>query len=295
MITIGIITRNVHGWATTQLSRAIIERGYQPFPMNYRSLYTEISDFGYKVYSGKINLVEKLLALIVRPLGRLSFEQAFFRMDTLHLLEESGVPVINSPKAIEVAINKHRSLALLARHGLKVPYTVVTENINEAVGRLNYEKGVVVKPLFGSKGLGSTLIKDKDFAWRIYADLRFMKHVLYIQEYIEHGGRDIRAFVIGNQVVAAMYRERPGFWKTNISRGAKPVPYKPTADVEELAIRAAKILGCDIAGVDILDVKGEKFIIEVNSQPGWKGIQTVTKVDIAKKIIDYIISEKIKR
>ncbi len=295
MITIGIITRNVHGWATTQLSRAIIERGYQPFPMNYRSLYTVIGDFGYKVYSGKINLVEKLSALIVRPLGRLSFEQAFFRMDTLHLLEESGVPVINSPKAIEVAINKHRSLALLAKHGLKVPYTVVTENVNEAVDRLNYEKGVVVKPLFGSKGLGSTLIKDKDFAWRIYADLRFMKHVLYIQEYIEHGGRDIRAFVVGNQVVAAMYRERLGFWKTNISRGAKPVPYKPTADVEELAIRAAKILGCDVAGVDILDVKGEKFIIEVNSQPGWKGIQTVTKVDIAKKIIDYIINEKIKR
>ena len=295
MITIGIITRNVHGWATTQLSRAIIERGYQPFPMNYRSLYTVIGDFGYKVYSGKINLVEKLSALIVRPLGRLSFEQAFFRMDTLHLLEESGVPVINSPKAIEVAINKHRSLALLAKHGLKVPYTVVTENVNEAVDRLNYEKGVVVKPLFGSKGLGSTLIKDKDFAWRIYADLRFMKHVLYIQEYIEHGGRDIRAFVVGNQVVAAMYRERLGFWKTNISRGAKPVPYKPTADVEELAIRATKILGCDVAGVDILDVKGEKFIIEVNSQPGWKGIQTVTKVDIAKKIIDYIINEKIKR
>ena len=295
MITIGIVTRNVNGWATTQLSRAIIERGYQPFPMNYRSLYTEIGSFGYKVYSDKVDLTEKLSALIVRPLGRLSFEQAFFRMDTLHLLENAGVPVINSPKAIEIAINKHRSLALLASHGIKVPYTVVTENINEAVERLDYRKGVVVKPLFGSKGLGSTLIKDRDFAWRIYADLRFMKHVLYIQEFMEHGGRDIRAFVVGDRVVAAMFRERPGSWKTNISRGAKPVPYKPDPEVEELAIKASKILGCDIAGVDILDIKGEKYVIEVNSQPGWKGIQSVTKVDIAKKIIDYVVEEKIKR
>lgn len=295
MAIIGIVTRNINGWATTQLSRAIIELGHQPFPLNYRTLYTEISDENYKVYSNNVELTKTLNALIVRPLGRLSFEQAFFRMDTLHLLEEAGVPVINSPKAIEIAINKHRTLALLAKNRIKVPYTVVTENINQAVKKLDYSKGIVVKPLFGSKGLGSTLLKDRDFAWRVLADLRFMKHVLYLQRYIEHGGRDIRAFVIGDHVVAAMYREMPGSWKTNISRGAKPRPLRISEDLKELAIKSAKIIGCEVAGVDIIEAKNEKYVIEINSQPGWKGIQQVTRVDIARKIIEYIIKEKIKK
>lgn len=295
MITIGIVTRNVHGWATTQLTRAIIELGYEPFPFNYNSLYTEIYQGGYKVFSNDIDLGGKLSALIVRPFGRLSFEQAFFRMDTLHLIENLGIPVINSPKAIEIAINKHRTLALLAKNGIKVPYTVVTENVNETVKKLNYSKGIVVKPLFGSKGLGSFLLKDRDYAWRVLADLRYLRHVLYLQQLLKHGGKDIRAFVIGDKVVAAMYRELPGSWKTNIARGARPKPLKVTDEIADIAVKSAKIIGCDIAGVDIVESKGEKYVIEINSQPGWKGIQKVTKVDIAKKIIEYVVKEKIKR
>ena len=295
MVTIGIVTRNIHGWATTQLTRAIIELGHEPFPFNFRSLYTEIGENGYKVFSNNVDLGEKLSALIVRPLGRLSFEQAFFRMDTLHLLENLGVPVINSPKAIEIAINKHRTLALLSKNGIKVPYTIVTENVNEAVKRLSFEKGIVVKPLFGSKGLGSFLLKDRDFAWRVLADLRYFRHVLYLQEFLKHGGRDIRAFVVGENVVAAMYRELPGSWKTNIARGAKPKPLKITDEITEIAVKAAKIVGCDVAGIDIVEVEGEKYVIEVNSQPGWKGIQRVTKIDIAKKIVEYVVKEKIRR
>jgi RimK family alpha-L-glutamate ligase len=114
--------------------------------------------------------------------------------------------------------------------------------------------------------------------------------VIYLQEFVPHGTSDIRAFVVDNHVIAAMRRVADG-WKTNYSQGARPAPIELSSAHERLAVKASKAVGCKIAGVDILEGPNGPKIVDVNSQPGWKGLQMVTKVNIAEEIVNFILSE----
>lgn len=233
-------------------------------------------------------------ALIIRPIGRGSLEEIIFRMDLLYRLERLGLLVVNPPKSIERAVDKYFALTLLEEAGLPVPRTVITESSTRALKAFEELGGdVVIKPIFGSRGIGSTRVSDRDVAERIFRALTFHHEVIYIQEYIEHGFTDIRAFVLGDRVLASMRRVADG-WKTNVSQGARPEPLRLEEELEELAVKASKVVGCMVAGVDILEGRGGPMIIEVNSQPGWMGLQSVTETNIAEEIIKYIIS-KIKR
>jgi len=238
-----------------------------------------------------INIVKDLSALITRPIGRGSLEEIIFRMDFLYRLERLGLLIINSPSSIERSVDKYYTLALLEEHGLPVPRTAVTESHREAL-KCFYELGgdIVVKPLFGSRGVGSTRVSDPDVATRVFRAVSFYHGVLYLQEFVPHGVSDVRAFVVGDRVIASMQRVA-GSWKTNVSLGAKPVPLRLTGELEDLAVRTAKVIGCKVAGVDILEGPGGPLIVELNSQPGWRGLQSVTKVSIADEIVRYVLSE----
>jgi RimK family alpha-L-glutamate ligase len=230
-------------------------------------------------------------ALIIRPIGRGSLEEIIFRMDLLYRLERLGLLVVNPPKSIERAVDKYFALALLEEAGLPVPRTIVTESSTRALKAFQELGGdVVIKPIFGSRGIGSTRVSDYDVAERIFRALSFHHEVIYIQEYIEHGFSDIRAFVLGDRVLASMRRVADR-WKTNVSQGARPEPIRLDEGLEELAIRASKAVGCMLAGVDILEGRDGPRIVEVNSQPGWMGLQQVTETRIADEIIRYIMSE----
>ena len=235
-----------------------------------------------------MDLMRSAGAVIVRPIGRGSLEECIFRLDLLHRLERSGVPVVNSPSAIEKAIDKYYSLALLEEGGVPVPRTVVTENPDEAAKAVSELGDVVVKPVFGSRGMGSTRVSDPEIASHIFRSLVYHRHVVYLQEFVPHNNRDIRAFVIGDRVAAAMYRVANN-WKTNIAKGARPLPLKLEDGLEALAVKASKTLGCEVAGVDILESARGPLVIEVNSQPSFAGLQTVTKVDVAQEIVDHIL------
>jgi ribosomal protein S6--L-glutamate ligase/tetrahydromethanopterin:alpha-L-glutamate ligase len=212
-------------------------------------------------------------------------------MDLLYTLERSGVLVVNHPKAIEKCVDKFFALTLLKENGLPVPKTIVTENVKEALkGFKELGEDVILKPLFGSRGVGSTRISDIDVATRIFNSIRFHHGVLYLQEFIHHGDSDVRAFVVNNHVVAAMQRIGNS-WKTNVSQGARPAKIQLTEELEALAVKAANAVGCKVAGVDILNGNKSPSIIEVNSQPGWRGLQSVTKVNIADSIINYVLAE----
>ncbi len=239
---------------------------------------------------GNADLTSELSALFVRPIGRGSLDEIVFQLDILHTLSQEGVSVINAPSAIEKAVDKYRALELLTRAGIPVPTTIVTENVSEAVRAFESFGGeAIVKPVFGSRGIGAARISDIDVAERVFRTLRFYKHVIYVQEFIPHGTSDIRAFVIDGEVVSAMRRNSKS-WKTNVSRGATPTEFEPSQELRKIAVDAAKAIGCDIAGVDVME-NGQSLIVnEVNSQPGWKGLQSITKVDIAGKIADYVIS-----
>jgi len=286
----GIITRDENGWCTTQLREAMKERNITPICFNFSQLVAKVK---YKpvVSIGEIDILQDLSALITRPIGRGSLEEIIFRMDLLYRLERLGMLIINPPSSIERSVDKYYTLALLEEHGLPVPRTAVTESHREALKCFRDLGGdVVVKPLFGSRGVGSTRISDPDVATRVFRTISFYHGVLYLQEFVPHGVSDVRAFVVGDRVIASMQRVA-GTWKTNVSLGAKPVPLWLSEELEDLAVRTAKAIGCKVAGVDILEGPNGPLIVELNSQPGWRGLQSVTNVNIADEIVKYVLSE----
>jgi len=286
----GIITMNENGWCSNQLREAMKRRNITPVCFSFPQLVARVK-YSPKESVGETNLLEDLRTLNIRPIGRGSLEEIIFRMDLLHRLERSGMLVINPPSAIERSVDKYHALTLLEEHGLPVPRTAVTESHVEAL-RSFHELGgnVVIKPLFGSRGIGSTRISDPDVATRVFRTVSFYHGVLYLQEFIPHGFSDIRAFVIGNRVLASMRRVAET-WKTNVSLGAKPMPLKLNEELANLAVKASKVIGCKVAGVDILEGPEGPVIVELNSQPGWRGLQSVTEINIADEIIHFILSE----
>lgn len=252
-----------------------------------------VARVGYKPYLNVRNtsILEELDALIIRPIGRGSLEEIVFRMDVLYRLQRLGLCVINPPEAIEHCVDKYDLLAILEDNGIPVPRTAATENADEALKAFNELGGdVVVKPIFGSRGIGSTRITDAEIASTVFRTVTFYHGVIYLQEFVPHGFSDIRAFIVGDRVVAAM-RRVANSWKTNYSLGARPEPLKLDKALEEMAVKSAKLIECKIAGVDILESHRGPLVVEVNSQPGWRGLQSVAKVNIADEIVDYILSE----
>jgi RimK family alpha-L-glutamate ligase len=286
----GIMTRNPEAWSSTQIREALTKRG---IPYECFTFPRLVARLAYKPYF-KVNgtsLLGDLDVLIIRPIGRGSLEQLVFRMDMLHKLERQGFFMVNPPTAIEHCVDKYDILAVLEDEGIPVPRTLATESVNEALKAFNELGGdVVVKPIFGSRGQGATRVNDVDIADTIFKAITFHHGVIYMQEFVEHGYSDIRAFVVDNRVIASMRRVAQG-WKTNYSRGAKPAPATISKDFEELAIKSAQAVGCKVAGVDILEGPDGPCIVDVNSQPGWKGLQAVTKVNIAEEIVKFVLSE----
>ena len=287
---IGIVTRNMEAWSSTQLREALTKHGISYECFTFPKM---IAQLGQKPYF-KVNdmrLLEELDALVIRPIGRGSLEELVFRMDMLYKLERQGLLVINPAEAIEHCVDKYDILAILEDNGVPVPRTVATESVTEAVKAFNELGGdVVVKPLFGSRGIGATRVVDSEIASTVFKAITFHHGVIYIQEFVPHGYSDIRAFVINNAVMAAMRRVSES-WKTNYSQGARPAPLKLNKDFEELAVKSAKVVGCKIAGVDILEGPNGPVIVDVNSQPGWKGLQMVTKINVADEIVNFILCE----
>lgn len=261
-----------------------------PFCFSFDQLVARVKSKP-EVAVNETDIIGELNALIIRPIGRGSLEEIIFRMDLLHRLERLSVAVINPPLSIERSADKYHTLALLEEHGLPVPKTAVTESPEEALKSFHELGGdIVMKPLFGSRGIGSTRISDSDVATRLFRAIAFYHGVLYLQEFIPHGFSDVRAFVIGDRVVAAMRRVAKS-WKTNVSLGAKPTVLNPSRELEDLAVKTAQVIGCKVAGVDILESQNGPVIIELNSQPGWRGLQSVANVNIADEIVGYIVSE----
>jgi len=289
-LRIGILTKDVNAYGSVTLLNALRKRGIPGTCMSFPQFVARI---GYKPYLsvGRRDLLKDLSALIVRPIGRGSLEEIVFRMDMLHRLKRMGLYIVNPPEAIERCVDKYAILAILEENGIPVPRTAVTESQDEALKAFHDLGGdVVVKPIFGSRGVGSTRISDPEIAQTVFSAITFYHGVIYIQEYVPHGFSDIRAFVIGDQVAAAMRRVATS-WKTNYSQGARPEPIKLDSEMEELAVKSAKLVKCKVAGVDILETPKGPLVVEVNSQPGWRGLQSVASIDIAEAIVDLVLSE----
>ena len=278
------------GWHTDELCRALGERGHLGVVLPYESLVARIANDS-RLESADVPVFDAdvVLARII-PGG--SLEQIIFRVDALHWIEDRGIPVINSPRAIERTVDKFYTSALLREAGLPTPETVVCESIDHAMTAVRAMGDVVIKPIFGSLGHGMVRVSDPDVAIRVVRALEQTRAVFYVQRAIDHGGRDIRAFVVGGRVLGAIERHAPeGDWRTNVARGATARPFHLPAAWEQLALRAAAAVGADYAGVDLLPSRDDDvFVLEVNGIPGWEGLQTATGLDVAGAIVDHAIA-----
>jgi RimK family alpha-L-glutamate ligase len=273
------------GWHTQQLERAAAAQGHEAVILPYEGLVARIGNApGLRSRNTELDSANLVLARII-PSG--SLEQIIFRVDSLHRLEERGTRVVNSPRAIERTVDKLWTSALLEQCGIPTPETVVCEDPEEAAEAFRTLQDVIMKPLFGSMGLGMVRVQDEEMAYRVIRTIEQIRGVYYLQRTIEHDGADIRAFVLGNTVVAAIERRSDG-WRTNISRGGKPRRVTLNDQLSSLAVRAAAAVGAEYAGVDILTGRdGRTYVLEVNGIPGWKGLQQATGLDVAAALIEY--------
>jgi len=276
------------GWHTIELQRALSERGIHSDLMPITRMQAGVAIQPY-LSSRDLDL-DSYEAALVRIIPRGSLEQIIFRMDALHLLEERGVRVLNTAKAIEQTVDKYYTSGLLALAGLPTPRTIVCERSDAALEAfVTLGSDVVVKPLFGSMGLGLVRVDNEDLAYRVFKALELERAVFYLQEFVPHDGRDIRAFVLGDRVLASMERFSAS-WRTNFARGAECRSVHLTPVQEELCLLASKAVGTEYAGVDLLPASsGEVFILEVNGIPGWKGLQATGEIDIAAEIVNYLV------
>lgn len=283
---IGIVG-SPRGWHVQALLEALERKGIsaQCFPIT--RVVARVCDEP-RVRVGE-QALEDCDALIVRSIPAGSLEQIIFRVDVLHRLEALGVKVVNSARTIERTVDKYYTSALLEDAGIPTPRTVVTERFDKAMEAFRELGDVVVKPLFGSEGRGMVRVCDKDAAYRVFRALELGRYVFYLQEFIPHANWDMRAFVIGEEVVAAMVRRAEG-WKTNVAAGASVEPLRLDEELLELSLRASAVLEAEYAGVDVLKAEsGGYYVNEVNGIPGWRGLQETTKLDIAGRIVEHVM------
>jgi RimK family alpha-L-glutamate ligase len=285
---IGILSSQ-QGWHVDELEHALRRHGLVSAFFSITHLAAWIGGRAHLESQGV--RIEDCQALLVRTIPAGSLEQIIFRMDALHRLENIGVRVINPSTAIERTVDKYYTSFILADARIPTPRTMVTEDFDAALEAFHELGGdVVVKPLFGSEGKGMIRLSEVDLAYRAFRVLQQDRTVFYLQEFIPHGHEDIRAFVVGNRVVAAMRRRGTG-WKTNMAQGAQAEPVVLSAPLEELSLRAARLVGTDYAGVDLLPAEdGCTYVLEVNSIPGWRGLQKTTAQNIADVIVEHVLS-----
>lgn len=202
------------------------------------------------------------------------------------LLEEEGHLVINSLDALLSARDKLRTSALLARAGVPTPPAAVVQqsgDLADAFARLGSQ--VIAKPQWGSLGEGIELLHDDDRGRARAAELLEDRGALYLQAFVDHGGRDLRLFVVGDRVEAAMERRAPpDEIRTNLQVGGVGRQIQPDRELREIAVRAARAIGLDWAGVDVAIGPAGPTVLEVNGSPGWEGIDRTTRRDMGEAI-----------
>ena len=288
---IGIVASDREEWHIQRLMKSLKKRKIESYVFPSKRFHSRIG--GIPRISVKDYAIEDFDAVIVRKIPGGTPEQVFYRMDALHRLEEMGVYVMNSADSIERSVDKFYTSGLLEDAGLKTPKTIITERFEDAIEAFRELGGdVVVKPMFGSLGFGMTRVTDVDIAYRVFRALEVINGVYYLQEFIPHRNHDIRSFVVGENVVASMIRSAKS-WKTNIAGGGAALPCELDNPLVEVSVKASKAIGLEYTGVDIMQSEkdGYFYVVELNSTPGWEGLQSVTNREISDLVVDHLLAK----
>jgi ribosomal protein S6--L-glutamate ligase len=284
---IGILSRNRKLYSTRRLVEAASARGHEVRVINHLRCYMNIASFKPSIhYDGA--MLPKLDAII----PRIGASVTFYGAAVVRQFEMLGTFSLNESVAISRSRDKLRSLQLLSRRGIGLPVTGFANSPDDTADLLNLVGGapVILKLLQGTQGKGVVLAETRKAAESVVEAFRGLNANFLVQEYIkEAGGADIRCFVIGEKVVASMMRQaQEGEFRSNLHRGATAKLVKITPEERSTAVRSAKIMGLNVAGVDILRSNHGPVVMEVNSSPGLEGIEHATGKDIAGMIVQYI-------
>lgn len=285
-----IVATDPSDWTAQALLSSFSRKGIEADFLNFKDL---ISCLGLEQPSfrcGGVDL-QDLDAILVRDLGRSGASDVAFRFETLLALQEKGVYVINPPQAIARAANKFATSLALQMASVPTPRTFVTTSPEEARVALKDMGRAVSKPLFGFKGLDVFLLRhglQEDLA-RLESIIK-RDGLVYLQEFIAMDRpRDIRAFVLDGVVQGAIYRVAPpGQWISNLARGGEPQACQFSAELQDLAARAAKAVGAVYCGVDLLETEEGLSVIEVNGTPSGKGIFQALGVNVTEAIAEQV-------
>lgn len=283
---IAILSRDATLYSTRRLKEAGEARGHQMSVIDYTRCYMNITSHKPTViYQGHELEVDAIIP-------RIGASYTFYGTAVVRQFEMMGVYPLNESQSITRARDKLRSLQLLARDGIGLPVTGFAHSTKDIEGLIKIAGGapLVVKLIEGTQGVGVVLAETTKAAQAVIEAFRGLRANILVQEFIkEAGGSDIRCFVVGNRVIAAMKRQgAPGEFRSNLHRGGEAMPIKITPEERTTARRAAKTMGLNVAGVDILRSNHGPVVMEVNSSPGLEGIEMCTKVDVAGKIIEFI-------
>jgi len=285
-LKIAILSRNSKLYSTSRLKEAAQERGHEAVVVDYLRCYMDITARKPRVlYKGEL----------VKPdavIPRIGATYTFYGTAVVRQFEMSETFTLNSSDGISRSRDKLRSMQILSRAGVGLPTTSFAHSTQDIAGILDVVGGtpVVVKLLEGTQGLGVVLAETKKAAESVIGAFRQLDANILVQEFIkEAGGSDIRAFVVGGKVVAAMRRTgAPGDFRSNLHRGGSAEVIKLSPKERATAVRAAKSMGLNVAGVDMLQAEDGPVVLEVNSSPGLEGIEGASGIDIADLIIEYI-------
>lgn len=283
------------GWHGARLRRAFAARGCATRVVSLRACAVDLdAPGGMRIPGFDARLPD---AAFVRGVPGGTLDQVVLRLDVLHALQALGVPVYNRARAIEVSVDKAMTSLLLHRAGIPTPPTWAFDSEPEARGLVLRETArgneLVLKPLFGSQGKGLRRIaRPSDLP-----PVQECNGVYYLQRYIgpaTAGGEDYRVLVVGGRAMAAMTRRGSG-WIHNVAQGAACLPAPRDAERDATAEAAVEALDMDYAGVDLMrDQAGRLMVVEVNSIPAWKGLQSQVRIDIAQLLVDDLLDRHLR-
>lgn len=284
---IALLSRNPNLYSTRRIKEAALERGHEIQIIDVLRAYMNIASHKPTIHYKGAPL-EGFDAVI----PRIGASVTFYGAAVLRQFEMMGVYPMNESVAITRSRDKLRSLQLLARSGIGLPVTCFASKPDDIQDMIRMVGGapLVVKLLEGTQGIGVVLAETQKAAESVIEGFMGVKANILVQEYIrEAKGADIRCFVIGERVVASMQRiAAPGEFRSNLHRGGKASLIKITPEERSTAVRAAKIMGLNVAGVDLLRTNHGPVVMEVNSSPGLEGIEETTGKNIAAQLIQYI-------
>jgi ribosomal protein S6--L-glutamate ligase len=282
-----ILSRDNTLYSTRRLKEAGELAGHDMRVIDHMRCYMDITSHSPKVlYQGTpIDSVDAVIP-------RIGASNTFYGTAVVRQFEIMGVFTANTSQAISRSRDKLRSLQILARRGIGLPVTGFAHSTQDIDGLIELVGGapLVIKLLEGTQGIGVVLAETYQAAKSVIEAFRGLDANILVQEYIKEAkGADIRCFVLGDKVIAAMKRQgAPGEFRSNLHRGGSATKIRLTPEERSTAIRAAKAMGLRIAGVDLLRSNHGPVVMEVNSSPGLEGIEKYTGIDVAGKIIGYI-------